>query len=1529
MPEFTKITNPESKKQIKIGGVTFNQLLKSGKYAHDEKNNKLVPVQPGNQGTPANTVSAQNHLVPTDNQNGFGNSEEARSASTSTAPREPPIEALRIVKLSDNELHYLVHISDVHIPLNIKSTGREEEYLIVFDRLYRYIALLMEQHPDKKFGIVITGDLMHTKINLRTDSLCMARTFLQRLAQMAPVFLICGNHDLNEQNLAETCTLTGIVQYLSPNIHYLERSGLYQYGSRIFVISSLKDAVFIRREDIPHALIEGMEDRLIYLYHGFLLGAKTDTGYQQKAGGPGEIASHSSRYRSPSDFNGFPLVLLGDVHKQQSLRNDDSMAYAGSLLQIDRSESLDRHGFLLWDLSTKKYEFHLVPNDFGFVKVKVRDGIIDESSLHGIAIPKRPVIYCQLNRTTFTQFEEVKRLLEDRFKPVDIRLDSRVPIDHRITGGVGAEAGGEMQGTEGSDLMHDIRPVDLEEEIEIIRTCGKVHPDWLEGVVRIHRETEKRVSRKLESNYTAWNLLSLEFKNVFVYGNNRVNRIDFQGGVTNVSGPNRHGKSSICLMIMFALYHKTSFDSSQKSDILNKWAREGFIKLVFQHNNHKYLVHKTISKLKRSGRKNEDADIYSTDFSRITPEGELVSLNATSSTATLVEIQKYVGTFDNFIANNTLLNRLTHSVLYQRPAERISRFLGLFQLNCYEQHVNVSKVVAAEIKEELTSVRNDLRVMEGQPKICADELERELEKVVMVAQRTESQLIVLQERLNGLMEQKAQQEETRIQLGSRDPSVNKPTRSREQLQELLQRLKEELKGAERPYQSLELLRHRLTQIQIDEAHNLDDCLKEIGDMHREKPNRDRESLETEHQSVLLEENESVARMRILKQLLSEQSRKTQFGGPKDNTAENGETEAVEEECCSDESLEKLEREVESLRKSIKSLPLSESELRLRIEKLRSAPFHLLKRKSVETTEQLIADCLEKLGKLKACLIPESDVESYDLKIDGSVDGNTGDRGDERRALMEAEVRRLRGAIVDLRAVPERMSGCETSDLDHLKEELIQTEAKILELEAATGKIDKNDVTLRMRQLHRANQSKAQCMIDVKLIEQTVRVLETSDDVFRKLGDLCRQRETTTARVREVESGMKHNQRVNEIIHLNEELLKNNRSAEMKANYVKNIITETEISRLQKQIAFLKNQILLIKQRKELDELMEMSESVKGNEKASIEIDRMSRRINWIRYRRILMDVDECEARMRELISIKTEICKGLDWYKHMDRLKNLANNLKEHQRITGEIALANKFEEMSQIVNDVEQWKKYNANLERLTEIEETERRLTDLRCRISEIEKEVQCLNRSSFVNQKDAERIEGLIRDGIDRDKKITNLTKKAIDLERTLEEHKCYQEIWNPKGLPLSLLKKKLKCVEPMINELFCRYTGYKVEFEIHKEKKLLITVACESPNGERTHLGLDRLSGSEYALLNLAFKSVCNRLSPLGRSTLFIVDETFDCLDKHHWRTALPVIFEMLKIEYLNVIFISHRNIPDDMIDNRIIIRKQDGYSWIQP
>ena len=108
------------------------------------------------------------------------------------------------------------HIADTHI----RNLKYHKEYREVFSQLYDK---LRQEKPDY---IIHCGDIAHTKTQISPEFVDMCSNFFKNLADIAPTYIILGNHDGNLRNLSRQDALTPIVTALNhSNLYLLRDSG--------------------------------------------------------------------------------------------------------------------------------------------------------------------------------------------------------------------------------------------------------------------------------------------------------------------------------------------------------------------------------------------------------------------------------------------------------------------------------------------------------------------------------------------------------------------------------------------------------------------------------------------------------------------------------------------------------------------------------------------------------------------------------------------------------------------------------------------------------------------------------------------------------------------------------------------------------------------------------------------------------------------------------------------------------------------------------------------------------------------------------------------------------------------------------------------------------------------------------------------------------------------------------------------------------------------------------------------------------
>lgn len=246
----------------------------------------------------------------------------------------------------------------------------------------------------------------------------MTQTFLTKLADMLPTLLIPGNHDANLNNPSRLDALSPIVNALKhTNLHYLKNDGVWSMGGISFSHSSVFGE---SKEIIPSEEVSG--DYKIALYHAPVDKVKTEYGF--------EIENKNVNVDS---FNGYDLVLLGDIHvPNQSLNSEGTIKYVGSTIMQNHSEAkYPEHGILVWDVQTKESEFVPIHNDYGYITVDVESGNI----VGNPTIPNKPRMRVRVKDTTQSQLKKVLSKIRVGRKVQEVSIQKVITDTKDYSGG--------------------------------------------------------------------------------------------------------------------------------------------------------------------------------------------------------------------------------------------------------------------------------------------------------------------------------------------------------------------------------------------------------------------------------------------------------------------------------------------------------------------------------------------------------------------------------------------------------------------------------------------------------------------------------------------------------------------------------------------------------------------------------------------------------------------------------------------------------------------------------------------------------------------------------------------------------------------------------------------------------------------------------------------------------------------------------------------------------------------------------------
>ena len=561
------------------------------------------------------------------------------------------------------------HIADTHI----RNLKYHFEYREVFKQLYKS---LKEEKVDY---IIHCGDIAHTKTQISPEFVDMCREFFENLAAIAPTYIILGNHDGNLRNDSRQDALSPIVKAINnPNLILIKNAGEIKLDDKfcLNVLSVFDEDNWTKPTD--KNLVN------IALYHGAINKSKTDSNWT--LGGDHDI----------SIFDRFDFAFLGDIHKTQKLDTEGRIWYAGSTVQQNFGESLDK-GYLLWDIEDRDvFSNKLITfsNPKPFVTLELTKA--------GNLPRKKPPEGARLRivsdeNVTLDKVRKAVEIVKYRYNPESVTYLNRA-AGKQIS----------VQAPEGIK-KEDLRDIKTQESL--MKEYLKEYEVTDEVMKKVY-DLNKRYNTQIEEGEDVmrnvhWSLQSLEWDNLFNYGEG--NTIDFTKleGIVGIFGKNYSGKSSIVDTLLYSLYNSTSKSIRKNLNIINQNMPSCKAAATIKVDDTEYVVERVSEKYTKrlkgveTQEASTDLEFYSRDM-----VGNIVGLNGTSRQDTDKNVRKYFGTLGDFLATS-MASQLDSLSFINEGSTKRKEFLAKFlDLEIFDKKFKMAK-------EESATTKASLRKLEG------------------------------------------------------------------------------------------------------------------------------------------------------------------------------------------------------------------------------------------------------------------------------------------------------------------------------------------------------------------------------------------------------------------------------------------------------------------------------------------------------------------------------------------------------------------------------------------------------------------------------------------------------------------------------------------------------------------------------------------------------------------------------------------------------------------------------------------------
>ena len=569
-------------------------------------------------------------------------------------------------------MYKIAHISDTHIR-NLKF---HKEYREVFQKIYQKLK------DEKVDYIVHCGDLAHTKTQLSPEYFDLAADFLKNLADIAPTYVILGNHDGNLKNGDRQDAITPVVQALShKNLHLLKDSG------EVHVNKDLCLNVLSIFDEDNWQEITNKEKINIALYHGSISGVVTDTGF---------VLEHGEH--DVSIFKDFDFAMLGDIHKtNQPLDPDGRVRYCGSTIQQNFGETNDK-GFLIWEIKDKNL-FKVTQCSFTRPKPFVTVELEPDGKVPDIRIPKDSQLRLICN--THVPTKELK-------KSIDVAKSLWEPVSVRVQNKPGKALS--IQEMSGEYANENLRDASVQERLikEYLKDY-QLDDETLKKIFELNRqfsilaEQDEEVARNIK-----WSIKNLKWDNLFNYGEK--NEINFEklNGIVGLFGKNYSGKSSVVDGLMWSIYNSISKKVRKNVDIINQNKDSCSTDVEIQIDNKVYTVSRTADKYTRKLYGEETIEAKTdVDFSCLDlATGEQESLNGLDRKETDANIRKVLGLVEDFLLTSMISQHGSMQFINEGSTKRKEILSKFLDLDIFEKKHKLIKNESAALKKNIKTLES-------------------------------------------------------------------------------------------------------------------------------------------------------------------------------------------------------------------------------------------------------------------------------------------------------------------------------------------------------------------------------------------------------------------------------------------------------------------------------------------------------------------------------------------------------------------------------------------------------------------------------------------------------------------------------------------------------------------------------------------------------------------------------------------------------------------------------------------------------
>ena len=584
----------------------------------------------------------------------------------------------------------VIHCSDIHI----RRSERHEEYQEQFEKFYQEAKEIASKYNPDEVRIVVAGDIVHNKVSVTNELYVFVNKFISSLGSIAKTIVIAGNHDLLVGNNDKMDTITPLFEIGDySNVIYLDRhlgykSGVYVDDNVAWCLYSILD-----NYNVPN--VESIDKNLtkVGLFHGPIINSVSSSGYVMVNGISIDI------------FNVCDIVMAGDIHKQQSLYcGDTKVVYPSSLIQQNFGESVENHGYMVWDMNTLDAKFHEIDNDSSQFKIRIEstesldndtyECLNFESSTLGKMTQKSKI---RAEWKVFpwdynsSEINSLRASISSKFG-VDI---SRVSIEPKFKSIENVADKEEYKNTTLQDIQNPIFQKELEKKYIEVNNIENIDMNIID---KLDDELNTLMDYDVYDKQRKYSIEWIEWGNFCSYGpNNRLDLTDLKGLVLiNGEPSNQAGKTTFAIDVQkFLLYGDGGDKGSTLSDLFNRFLEnetQFYVRGCIKIADKKYVIERVVTRPKK--RKETYKSSQTVHYYELNGEelNELKDVDITDKTEEVVAtnriIKETIGKESDYDLIISATSKTLDEIIDIGDAERgriLSRWIGLMPIEHKEE----------------------------------------------------------------------------------------------------------------------------------------------------------------------------------------------------------------------------------------------------------------------------------------------------------------------------------------------------------------------------------------------------------------------------------------------------------------------------------------------------------------------------------------------------------------------------------------------------------------------------------------------------------------------------------------------------------------------------------------------------------------------------------------------------------------------------------------------------------------------------